>query len=115
MEVIQSAFKPVTQRELFIIVNGLDYIINQSYTQSTESSISKISPQGLQRKRLPKKKRKWSLQDKKRAVKLAKLMGVTHAIDYLCGINPEIFSGLSPSTLQYWISQSEGRKKGCYE
>ncbi|BFU20277.1 hypothetical protein EHI8A_178680 [Entamoeba histolytica HM-1:IMSS-B] len=111
MESIQSAFKPVTQRELFIIVNGLDYIISQSYTQSIESSVSKTSPQSLQRKRIPKKKKKWSLEDKKRAVKLAKTMGVTHTIDYLCGINPNIFSGLSPSTLQYWITQSEGRKK----
>ncbi|ELP93664.1 hypothetical protein EIN_005650 [Entamoeba invadens IP1] len=55
--------------------------------------------------KIPRTKKKWTVQHKKEAVKKAREIGLTKATRFLQKNYPETFCDLSPSTLQYWIQK----------
>ena len=54
-----------------------------------------------------KSKKYWTTEQKKLAVEKAKELGLSKATKYLQMYCPQIFSDLSPSTLQYWIHKTK--------
>ncbi|KAL7712754.1 Homeobox domain-containing protein [Entamoeba marina] len=52
-------------------------------------------------------KKYWSPEQKKQAIKKAKLFGLSKATRFLQNEFPSTFGDLSPSTLQYWVQKDK--------
>ena len=102
MQTITSAFTPVINYDMYEFYIGFDKIVKSS-TNSNEDVV-----------RTPRNK-KWTMDEKLVAVRVAKKIGISKAIHYLHQNNPKEFSRLSISTLKYWVEQSKGRKKRYYD
>ncbi|ELP85050.1 hypothetical protein EIN_080020 [Entamoeba invadens IP1] len=109
-----SAFTPVMTKGFFLVVEGSNEVPisrhKYMHTVTRQSSPSQATKNDFSS---PCKRRKWAFELKKRAVKLARKMGVNNAIEYLLMVDKN-YLGLSPSTLQYWLLQAEGTKKEFY-
>ena len=102
MQTNRSAFTPVMNYECYEFYIGFDKI-----TRSPSISNEEVS-------KTPRNK-KWTMDEKLVAVRVAKKLGISKAIHYLHNNNPKEFSRLSISTLKYWVEQSKGRKKRYYD
>ena len=102
MQTVSSAFTPVVNYQLYEFYVGFDKI-EKSPSISNEDVI-----------KTPRNK-KWTMDEKLIAVRIAKKLGISKAIHYLHQNNPKEFSRLSISTLKYWVEQSKGRKKRYYD
>ncbi|BFU19203.1 hypothetical protein EHI8A_127910 [Entamoeba histolytica HM-1:IMSS-B] len=105
METTQSAFKPVRDLDKFEFFVGYERVESTCCCQSSshEDEIKLF------------RNKRWTMEQKLVAVRTAKKMGMSKAINFLQKTNPNEFSKLSISTLKYWVEQSNGRKKRYYD
>ena len=82
-------------------------VINQSPTFSESTNAIPIAKTPTVQMKERKSKKYWTTEQKKLAVEKAKELGLSKATKYLQLYCPQIFSDLSPSTLQYWIHKSK--------
>ncbi|ELP87405.1 hypothetical protein EIN_096720 [Entamoeba invadens IP1] len=110
---MQSAFRPVSDINNYQLFIGYRKVVNGFSTSEDKSENVPVSPIRLQQRETHK--RKWEMESKIQAVKMAQKIGVSKTITYLLETRYEEYYGLSSSTLQYWINQSKGRKRRYYE
>ncbi|ELP87877.1 hypothetical protein EIN_274640 [Entamoeba invadens IP1] len=111
---MQSAFRAVENLENFRFFVGYEDVTDVKMTSEERSEKAPRSPVHRCTKK-DQKKRKWLMEQKVLAVKLSRSIGVAKTIAFLQDTRPDDFTGLSTSTLQYWIHQSKGRKSRYYE
>ncbi|EDR23993.1 hypothetical protein EDI_009820 [Entamoeba dispar SAW760] len=99
-----SQFTPVDCQKYYVISSNS----NKSTEPRTERDES-TKPNIIKERKY--KKKRWDPQLKIKAIKKAEELGLTHATNHLQKTYPELYSDLCPSTLQYWVQQSNIIKK----
>ncbi|GAB1222175.1 hypothetical protein ENUP19_0246G0016 [Entamoeba nuttalli] len=99
-----SQFTPVDSQRYYVI-SAYGNKREETRTERGEGSKPNII------KERKYKKKRWDSRLKVEAVKKAEELGLTHATNHLQKTYPELYSDLCPSTLQYWVQQSNVMKK----
>lgn len=100
----KSAFQPVIDISNYTFFEGYEEVPKQIQNES-QSLSHEIIEKSEEKKPMKRMRKKWTEEEKKKALEIVKRMGIQKGLLYMQQSLSKIYFKLSISTLQYWCKQ----------